>query len=261
MKKLLSVITAAAIGLSAGIVIAGSTPGSGIYNTPHDLVNYNGPYKTGDVQDRICAFCHSPHHAYTQADFPMADYLPLWSHGVETQSPSPYSSASFDQYGGKTASPDALIGDSRLCMSCHDGNIAVDAYYGSAGSKYITNTGTNWMTWSQIELNMQKTHPIGFPLTDVWAGGKNADPNIIATKSSPYQGNLNAVTVGQRLYYLGSDGFMTCSTCHDVHNKLNDTSTSIKAGTQTFFLLGGQKNSAICITCHNQAGTGVPVYY
>jgi len=57
---------------------------------------------------------------------------------------------------------------------------------------------------------------------------------------------------------------MTCRTCHDVHNQKNQTVNSIKTGTPHFFLLGGQLNSGLCITCHNQAGdnaTGVPVTY
>ena len=45
---------------------------------------------------------------------------------------------------------------------------------------------------------------------------------------------------------------MTCSSCHDVHNTLNKV--SYQTGAANFLLLGSQKNSGICLSCHTQGG-------
>jgi hypothetical protein len=138
-------------------------------------------------------------------------------------------------------------------MSCHDGTVALDTYYGQTGTHFISNgANTYFGAQPKIELDGTKTHPIGFDATTLQAGTTQDThlwPNML---SNTYRGNANAVTVQERLF---QNQYFTCSTCHDVHNKLNDTSTSIPVGTQHYFLLGGQTNSAICITCHNQGET------
>jgi cytochrome c553 len=270
MKRFATVI--AAVALSAGsatAVFAAATAGSGIYQTAHDINFKLGP-AVEDVQDRLCAYCHTPHHAYTATDaapvgpvLAASGYAPLWSHGVTTSNYTPYASATFDVLGGQTMANDPLIGPSRLCMSCHDGTVALDSYYGQTGTHFISN-GANTYFGAQplIELDGQKTHPIGFDATAVDTGGAQEDSHLWANFTAKnYRGNVNAgtLTVSSRLY---QGQFFTCSTCHDVHNKLNDTSASIKTGTQNYFLLGGQTNSALCITCHTQAETtygSVPV--
>jgi len=260
MKKFAAVLAAVALTAgSATAVFAAATAGSGIYQTAHDI-NFKVA-GVRDVQDRLCAFCHTPHHAYTSTDpapvgpvLAASGYAPLWSHGVSTANYTPFASATFDVKGGASMANDPLIGPSRLCMSCHDGTVALDTYYGQTGTHFISN-GSNTYFGAQplIELDGVKTHPIGFDATLVNTGGANEDthlwPNYLTNN---YRGNNNTVSVQSRLF---QNQYFTCSTCHDVHNKLNDTSASIKAGTQAYFLLGGQTNSALCITCHNQGET------
>jgi hypothetical protein len=259
MKKLIALLVAVALTAgSATVVLAAATAGSGVYQTAHDI-NFKVP-AARDIQDRLCAFCHTPHHAYTSTDpapvgpiLAASGYSPLWSHAVSTANYTPYASATFDPLGGQSMANDPLIGPSRLCMSCHDGTVAIDSYYGQTGATFITN-GANTYFGAQplIELDGVKTHPIGFDATAVNTGGPQADshlwPNYI---NNNYRGNANAgtLTVASRLF---QGTYFTCSTCHDVHNKLNDTSASIPVGTQHYFLLGGQTNSALCITCHFQ---------
>jgi hypothetical protein len=267
MKKFAAVLAAVALtAVSASTVFAAALAGSGIYQTAHDM-NFKVA-GVRDVQDRLCAFCHTPHHAYTATDpapagpvLAASGYAPLWSHGVSTANYTPYASTTFDKLGGQTLLGDPLIGPSRLCMSCHDGSVALDTYYGATGTHFISNGASTYFgTQPKIELDGVKTHPIGFKMTDVDTGGNNVDTHLwpsLAAKT--YLGNANSVTIASRLF---QGEYFTCSTCHDVHNKLNDTSKSIVAGTQHYFLLGGQTNSALCISCHNQAETtrgSVPV--
>jgi hypothetical protein len=254
-KKLMTAAALSAIVVAyAGIANAGTAPASGIYQTPHDIRN---SMSLTETQDRLCAYCHTPHHALDNT------LGPLWAHAVTTENPTPYSSPSFDSKG--IAINDAYMGDTRLCMSCHDGTVAVDSYYGNTGSNYIR-TGTGFMDNPNVGGNMSQNHPIGFDLTAVIAAGTGAggSPNLNSslTTASTYRGNSNTnVTIGSRLF---GGQYMTCRTCHDVHNQKNSTANSIKTGTPHFFLLGGQLNSGLCITCHNQAGdnaVGVPVVY
>lgn len=253
MKKLFAAACLSAlVAASASIAYAGAVAGSGIYESPHDIRN---KLSLTETQDRLCAYCHTPHHALDSSDGP------LWSHAVSTENPAAYTSPSFNDKG--IAINDPYLGDTRLCMSCHDGTVAVDSYYGNTGSNYLTN-GTSPVFTNQPMLgtNMSQTHPIGFLFSEALTKSPNLNSGL--TTSSPYLGNANTnVTVGSRLFG-GTSGYMTCRTCHDVHNQKNQTANSIKSGTPHFFLLGGQLNSGLCITCHNQAGdnaTGVPVSY
>jgi predicted CXXCH cytochrome family protein len=42
-----------------------------------------------------------------------------------------------------------------------------------------------------------------------------------------------------------ADSTMTCASCHDVHNKE-------VAANQRFFLVQTNKDSALCLVCHNK---------
>lgn len=250
-KKLMILATLAGIiAAYAGSAYSGTAPASGIYQSAHDI---RQSMKLDEVQDRLCAYCHTPHHAIT------TDLGPLWSHARSEQTPAPYSSPSFDGKGIDIADP--YVGDTRLCMSCHDGTVAVDSYYGITGQNMIP-TGSTFGDNPNLGTDMSQNHPIGFDLLTVISEGKSPNLNTGLNANSTYLGNANTtVTVGSRLF---GNSIMTCRTCHDVHNQKNDTSNSIKTGTNHYFLLGGQLNSALCITCHNQAGdnaTGVPVTY
>jgi hypothetical protein len=271
MKKLVAVLAVAALtAVGASVALAASDAGTGIYGTAHDINFKLGP-AVRDSQDRLCAYCHTPHHAYTIADGGNAatalglnhDYAPLWSHELTTQNYVAYTSDRFDQFGGQSMDPtDPLIGPSRLCMSCHDGSLAVDAYYGAqtslmpgGGTKLSNTAGSGFGTMAKIDADGRKSHPIGFDATNVdpltaGPGGFADDHLWSGFTNNTYRGNTGTTKVVDRLF-LGT--MFTCSTCHDVHNKLNLTSGSIKVGTQHYFLLGGQTNSALCITCHNQA--------
>jgi hypothetical protein len=260
--------------LAAGPSVPGAgdnSPGSGVWQSVHDLTNgpsgLGGPHAPrvpGFVQDaqlRLCAYCHTPHHAILvgSPEGGQADYLPLWSHEVSTVTYTPYMSATFNTHGGMTMSTgpsgDPLTGPSRLCMSCHDGLTAVDNYYGmSNGSPMVSQSPGPFTNDPVISHNGNSNHPIGFSMTDVLPGSGSGNEDIYnllsLTATSKFQTGLtNTVNVLDRLYY-GS--YMTCATCHDVHNTLNKVSYQV--GVANFLTLGTQKTSGICLSCHTQGG-------
>jgi hypothetical protein len=251
--------------LSAALtVFAGSAPGTGIYQSIHDL--NNGPDGSGaslsvpgfvpDSGKRLCAYCHTPHHAIAIADPAAngADTLPLWSHEVSNVNYSPYVSASFTPKGGQTMAADPLAGPSRLCMSCHDGITAVDNYYGlTNGNLMRPLVAPPYPGMPVISNNGNKSHPIGFAMIDVipgYPGATNPDNNILPLNNSSTYLTGSGSTGPTIISRLAFGALMTCSTCHDVHNSLNKI--SYQAGDQNYLILGPQTqtNSSLCFSCH-----------
>ena len=273
-KQMLNLLgLAAVVALGAGIAFAAPSPGTGIYNTAHDLTtnppSTSVPGFVPDAEQRLCAYCHTPHHAILvgSAEAQGAEYLPLWSHQVSNANYTMYASPTFTPYGGQYPAGDPLIGPSRLCMSCHDGVTGVDNYYGNTPNhNMITPPGASFESNPVISTNGNSNHPIGFSAAEIWPGNPyNTTPattdsfNLLpwvgsATQGPPYLANGSGLTVGARLY---QGLYMTCSSCHDVHNQLNKVSWN--GSSANFFTLGTQTNSALCISCHTQGGVNVPV--
>jgi predicted CXXCH cytochrome family protein len=276
MKK--TILLAAAFGLiAAGTVqAADSTTGSntaaagaGILNSKHDLSSNTGldiKYNGSDPLDRVCIWCHAPHHTMVPGDAANIQYLPLWNHEVTDEIYQTYESdfgegpdasgmAGVGQVGSNEQFADrhllnATIGQpggvSRLCLSCHDGTVAVNeygrdpqrAYSKSSGGITITNqldTGTagQFMIGGN-PYGLLNHHPVGFNYHDVaLLDDEIRDPAFaIAGTGTP-----EMTTIGSLLY----QGKMECVTCHDVHNSKNTGET---------FLWISDRQSAFCLTCH-----------
>ncbi len=254
------------------------TPGTGIKGTAHDLsitgmakvpgrnsVGSNdtkNTYKgapTADL-DRICIWCHTPHFSLKPTD-PIAiaagvDYLPLWNHtlsGIKTY--TPYSNGS---NGAKDASHHSNAMDqnaqpggvSKLCLSCHDGNVAVNNYgrvNNGTGNGDDASTGVpkgdapvfiidDYKVGKNGDLSNH--HPIGFDYVKAY----NSDNEIQSIGSDFVTNTAGTVyTIGDLLW----GGKMECTTCHDVHNTKNQGEK---------FLWKSDVQSALCLTCHIKDG-------
>lgn len=87
----------------------------------------------------VCVFCHTP-HAATQADLggtPLR--APLWNRRVPAGSTyTPYTSSTMDAQSitdGLNAQPG---GSSKLCLSCHDGTLAIGNVNVLNGNQNVT---------------------------------------------------------------------------------------------------------------------------
>jgi predicted CXXCH cytochrome family protein len=231
------------------------SPGAGINNTVHDLGSaHNGMNYTASPADplnRICIFCHAPHNTYrlstaTGGAGPLAppeyDYLPLWNHTL----PDPYVAYTMYDNGpgapqsGPKASQAILLGMtpgsvSLLCLSCHDGSIAVNSYGNDA--QLSKSTGSNRISTTYVigqDKYLGNHHPIGFDYDAVQAADieiRNADTAMLTPASF----------VRDHLYTNGSN--MECATCHSVHNNGNTGET---------LLWRSDQNSELCLTCHDK---------
>ncbi|MCK5516614.1 MAG: hypothetical protein KAI39_07050 [Desulfobulbaceae bacterium] len=230
------IATLCAVTLSLGFAFtsfAGIDPGTGIVNSKHDMRAYasaNGG--TTDQFGRVCAYCHTPHHAVEDIN---ADYMPLWSRSVTAGTFIGYTSSTIEVDGQVGADP--VAGPSRLCMGCHDGAVAIDAYYGQPGTATMVEGDAFTEIGVGLGGDLSNDHPIGFDYDQV-----AFQDNEINAASAAFAGG---VIIADVLYDDGlGHNLMTCSTCHDVHNSAGVV--------DDWFLYGYQQDSNFCITCHDK---------
>lgn len=266
MKKLIEGMLVAGLLLSpssAAFAFNGTyPPGAGINGTVHDLgtshngMNYLPVTVPPDNLNRICIFCHAPHNAYrlstaTGGAGPQApaefDYLPLWNHTLQSSTAyTVYDNGTGAPLSGARASQAILKGmspgsTSLLCLSCHDGSVAVNSYGNSAQLPQSQSNGANTIS-SQYQIGKDRYlgnhHPIGFNYDAV----QGADIEIRPADSAM----LTPTTFVRDHLYDNTQ--MECGTCHDVHNRGNSGET---------LLWRSDQNSELCLTCHDK-GTYTP---
>jgi len=137
--------TAAAICLT---ILTGPSvrAGSGsIRGTPHDL----SPVPGGGS----CSFCHTPHGALPGT--------PLWSHKLSTAVYKIYESSSLKAKVGQPT------GSSKLCLSCHDGTVALtETLTGRPAARTFPRAAPTWeRTYPTITRSALSTPPAYRPRT------------------------------------------------------------------------------------------------
>ncbi|MDI6872599.1 MAG: cytochrome c3 family protein [Bacillota bacterium] len=185
--------------------------------------------------NQVCVFCHTPHHAdQTQGA--------LWNRFAPAGPYILYQSPSLDNL------PSQPGRGSAVCLSCHDGTLAVDAVlqqplyttsnpeqtrHGAmttAGSDSWLNCGTychrsggSWHdgTRSYMERDLSGDHPVSI-----------AYPSSAEFVPAPPDGRF---ANGVRLIA----GRVECISCHNPHDPTNRP-----------FLVMSDDNSALCYTCH-----------
>jgi predicted CXXCH cytochrome family protein len=173
---------------------------AGITGSPHDFS------ARGWGSSELCVFCHTPHNANVTAGT-------LWNHGLTIATYTLYTSPTMN---ATTAQPGAT---SKLCLSCHDGTVAVDTFG--------TRTGTNFVTGGALlGTSLSNDHPIGFTYDAALA---TTDGGLVTP--------LNASQVVANVPLYGAK--VECASCHQVHdNALGD------------FLRVSNAGSGLCLKCH-----------
>ncbi len=219
MKKLLIVT----IALTLGLFLAPSSF-AGIEGSKHDLSSTGAKGVAIDTQltrNEICVFCHTPHNA----DIAVTD-APLWNHTATGVTFTPYTSTTLNATVGQ---PDGI---SKLCLSCHDGVTALDAYgsttnFPGEGDSILGTTSPYESSTADL-TNLATTHPVSFAYSSALA---TADTGLVAYDDA----NVVALVGGV------AGGNVECSSCHDVHDN-----------TEAPFLVMANTNSDLCLTCHNK---------
>jgi len=196
----------------------------GIVNTLHNL-SLTGPgtikaLPGADPLDRICIFCHTPHNASPRT--------PLWNKSIKPVSYVPYTSTTMAWKPSQYSQPD---GPSRLCLSCHDGTLALGALLMPVGGIATTGQIAPGRT-TYLGVVLSGDHPFSFPYS-----GSVGNPLAGLSPTPPPD-----------LEFYNKD-VIHCTTCHDAHE---DAYKSVdKDGRQTGkFLVAENRNSALCVKCH-----------
>ena len=82
-----------------------------VVNSPHNLSASGTGSVRSTTEDQVCIFCHAPHNA--------SPIRPLWNRATPVDAYTIYSSPALD------AEPGQPTGSSKMCLSCHDGTIAI----------------------------------------------------------------------------------------------------------------------------------------
>lgn len=194
------------------IASAGWLRASSVMQSPHNLsVSGPGPL-TATTQSDVCIFCHTSHKATPKT--------PLWNHAGSGATYTPYSSSTIKANIGQPT------GTSKLCLSCHDGTVALGSL--NDGSSAITmKNGVTTLPRGKYNLgtDLSGDHPISFVY----------DASLVA--SDPQLKNPTMLSTQVK---LDQNNELQCTTCHDPHDD--------RFGN---FLVQDNYGAALCLNCHN----------
>lgn len=238
-----------------------------IANTKHNL-SISG---SGDVkaisEDQVCVFCHTPHGATNSPG------APLWNRVLSTQTYTPYTSASLDaeDIAGTLAQP---AGSSKLCLSCHDGTLAIGTVNVLGGQQNVdiamSGVGAGGVMPDAAGVQSGFTRNLGVDLTNDHPISLDYDSNLASVDgelTDPASSGHIAVGVpGLRppvpLEATGQGGAaqIQCGTCHDPHLKSTNPGEKIKFLRLNRFQQSdpgvsfNQNSDIVCLACHEKAG-------
>lgn len=211
--------------LSMILVAAGSTTVRGddsIVGSPHDLSMLSPNTVKAVAEDRVCIFCHVPHNSQPQA--------PAWNRFDPELHYRVYQSSTTDARIGQPSGP------SKMCLSCHDGLMALGMVGSGSGRpgeppadhpivmtrRFMPPGPTN------LTNDLSDDHPIGFRYD-----------RALARRDA----QLRVPDLVSREIPLGKHKEVHCTACHDPHNnRLGD------------FLRITDRRATLCLTCHDLRG-------
>lgn len=197
-----------------------------IVDTRHNL-SVTGPGTIKAAAERQpCVFCHTPHSSQ--------QLQPLWNHRTTVATYTLYSSDYLMELNYPLAAQPNVR--SKLCLSCHDGTVAVGAVYnlpGGGGMGTIPMSGGITTIpadrKSNLGVDLRNDHPVGFRYDPA------SDPHLVAR---PWPWNTPV-----KLDPDAPHGTVECQTCHDPHNNQHGS-----------FLRISNTNAALCTFCHTKPG-------
>lgn len=245
------------VGLLTGclmILWSVSVHGASIVGSKHDLSATTGPGPIKAVSERrVCVFCHTPHGATMEHASEPGLRFPLWNH--ELQAPSvTYIVPSAFQGIPLLSTPQAVPdGESRLCLSCHDGTVAVGAVVNIGGGpgvvamagigQGLTPEGKMDPSFSSFGgTDLSGHHPVSIAVTSQLVNDRDLNCQGFRVRLNPtppvqYRPTLNQYS-GQ-----GGDG-VQCTSCHDPHDDRGGDFMFLRLGTPFV------NTDPLCLSCH-----------
>ncbi|MBI4693893.1 MAG: hypothetical protein HY749_07715 [Gammaproteobacteria bacterium] len=240
-----------------------------VANTKHNLsASGTGTAHATSGSTEICVFCHTPHGAST---YPGA---PLWNRQLSSQTYTTYTSSSLDaeDIAGQLDQPG---GSSKLCLSCHDGTLAIGAVNVLGGKQNqtipMTGTGANGTLPAgsgaqtgftrDLGVDLRNDHPVSITFDSRLAtrDGELFDPQSTAHIGVASPGHRPKVPL--EATGAGGGAQVQCATCHDPHLRDDDPSGHIKFLRLQRFQQAAPVGNAfndtldiVCLACHDKKG-------
>jgi hypothetical protein len=229
---------------------------SSVIDSKHNL-STSGPGPVKAVSEtQICVFCHTPHGGDQTAG------APLWNRVQSTATYVPYLSSTMDS----NPIPGSPGGSSKVCLSCHDGTLAIGVVGNlngkvtninmngtAAGGVMPSGLGTLSGETRNLGVDLSNDHPISIAYDTALS---NSDgelrPPPVVSGATTVVGNRG---FGVKPIYPLESSQMQCPTCHDPHLS---TSTApkflrglrLQAGQSTGIY--APSNDIMCLACHDK---------
>ena len=249
MKSKILVLALAVATIAAIAFFNTNTAQASITATLHNLspTGTGTIHATGTQQDaEICQWCHTPHSANTS----FAGSAPLWN-----KESTAVTGQTFVPYGNTLAGTAVGVptGSSLACLSCHDGVDAINSIVLNVDNGLNSGTTGSNVAFGAAAAGTAVVMPVG--ATDIGLTLTGVHPVSVAYtagKASLYPTANVFGTGGTIAGVLDTTSKVQCSSCHDPHANIGDT-TSV--GTQPagdYFLRMSNTGSALCLTCHGK---------
>jgi len=200
--------------LLAGFVATSVAGAASVVNSVHNL-SPSGPGTVRAAEESgVCEFCHTPH-----TSSPVAA---LWNRRSPGTTYQPYTSST------ALAAPGQPTGASLLCLSCHDGTVALGDVLSRKAPIRMAGATTMPPGRGRTGTDLRHHHPISFVY----------DANLAGRK-----GELAMPSALPKQVRLDHAGQMQCTSCHDPHDDSYGQ-----------FLVMPNTNSQLCVECHRKDG-------
>ncbi len=156
---------------------------------------------------------------------------PLWGQAL---SQAQYRVPDIKVRGNRQAAPQP-DGASRLCLSCHDGTVALGSVHRS--KRKIAMAGGNRLSPGRrgyLGTDLSGSHPVSIVVPD------SVDPDASADMTLKPRGVIEA----ERKVRLDKARKMQCTTCHDPHSDAN-----FREGAVPHFWVKSTVTE-VCLACH-----------
>lgn len=190
-----------------------------VARTKHNLTATGpGSVRTA-VKTGTCVFCHVPHTANPTRG--------LWNGETPAITYQIYASSTLQARVGQPT------GSSRLCLSCHDGVLAVANPVNRSKSSRPGVLGP--LTGrTKLGRDLSSSHPISF---------------VYDSALALRRGDLSNPSTLPSTVRLDREQQVQCTTCHDAHDDR-----------QPDFLRMDNRSGALCLTCHRPKGWAVSAH-
>lgn len=207
---------------------------AGVRGTKHDLSVHGPGSAKATSETEVCIFCHTPHNATPS--------YPLWNHEITmVGNYTNYWSPTLMSYSSPEDAP-PIDGFSRLCLSCHDGTVALGATVGSADLIKTTPSHLTLGMEGYLGTDLSGGHPISIVYDQALVTKRNSEADLLHL-------NWPITDKDVKLYPTQDGQGVQCTSCHDPHGG--------KGGPGAPPFWRKETYDEVCVVCHNVSVPGV----